>query len=209
MSLDLGEVGFHTMSKGQGLPHTSDFTFRKHQTHVYDHMDEFFIDNLPLAHDIINQFYNKFHPNRVSRCGRYKDLFVSIDGSYDKRGFHGTHCCMFVYDVYTGIAVDFQNLEKCFGLGRNSACSKIQTYKKPGGGEEERPLCDTPGTICPDGKHHGSSGSMEAECAKILFERSTNYKYRYTTYVSDGDNKTYEKIKNSYGLVAWKNYNNS
>ena len=36
----------------------------------------------------------------------------------------------------------------------------------------------------------------------FLFARSTEHGYRYTIYVSEGDNKTYEKIKDTYVNVV-------
>ena len=45
----------------------------------------------------------------------------------------------------------------------------------------------------------GSSGMMEVEGAKVLWLRSTAEKLRYTTILSDGDCKTYNKLCKPYG----------
>ena len=43
--------------------------------------------------------------------------------------------------------------------------------------------------------HEGSSGSMEAEATKTIFERSVNdHKLRYTRFIGDGDTNTYKKV---------------
>ncbi|KAJ4433906.1 hypothetical protein ANN_16219 [Periplaneta americana] len=41
----------------------------------------------------------------------------------------------------------------------------------------------------------GTSGAMEAAIAKILWQRSLQYGFRYTTLLSDGDAKTHKYLK--------------
>ncbi|XP_013082132.2 uncharacterized protein LOC106067494 [Biomphalaria glabrata] len=43
--------------------------------------------------------------------------------------------------------------------------------------------------------HSGSSGLMEVNVAKVMWLRSQNLGFRYTTFVSDGDYKTYKELQ--------------
>ena len=51
--------------------------------------------------------------------------------------------------------------------------------------------------------HTGSSGKMESDGAKKIWERSVEkHDVMYTTMVGDGDSSTYETIKNSYDDIT-------
>ena len=56
---------------------------------------------------------------------------VSVDGSYDNRGYHATHGISFIYEAFTGIAFDCNNLEKCFGTKEdNKECKKVKRHEE-------------------------------------------------------------------------------
>ena len=48
---------------------------------------------------------------------------------------------------------------------------------------------------CIYGLYHGSAGSMEIHNALILFKRSTQWGFRYTNFISDGDSKVYPELR--------------
>merc|ERR1711895_279617 len=77
-------------------------------------------------------------------------------------------------DVYTGRAIDADVNAKCI----HKDC-KDQ---------------DKNGSPCPRGRFHGSSSDMERHNALILFRRSKDIGFRYTTYVMDGDCKIVDEL---------------
>ena len=106
------------------------------------------------------------------------DVAVSFDGTWHHRGFKSSHGVGVVMSVDTGEVLDVEVLSKdC------SVCSKNvnadDSWKKSHfeSGECEK-NCDGPST------------SMEIAAAKILWLRSKKKGLRYTTVLSDGDNKT-------------------
>ena len=83
----------------------------------------------------------------------------------------------FIFEVITGRLLDFEYTEKCFD------CKLSDKFSDNGN--------------CPNNKFHGSSGNMEVYNAMILFKRSEQWGFRYTTIVSDGDNKVYPKLRDA------------
>ena len=102
------------------------------------------------------------------------DMFVTVDGSYQRRGHESTFCITFINCVWTGRPIDFEVCLKCF---------KCQT-------------CERSDTICPKGLYHGPSGSMEVANALKLFKRSVDrFGLRYLHYVADGDAKILKHLQ--------------
>ena len=75
----------------------------------------------------------------------------------------------FVVEILTGRTLDYNYIEKCFSC-------------------EDSHLNTAYDNKCPKKLFHGSAGSMEVYNAIILFERSKQFGFRYSTYIADGDN---------------------
>lgn len=131
------------------------------------------------------------HDTLKSRDGNdsaVKDIYVSCDGSWSKRGFTANYGFVSVIDVSTGYCVDSVVLSKwcktCFGISDGQVpdheCTK---------------------------NFHGSSPAMEVEGWKMLWGRSVaKCKFRYTQVVSDGDSKDITAVQalDPYGVPIEK-----
>ena len=120
------------------------------------------------------------------------NIGVSYDGSWHKRG-HSSHTGIgVVIDLLTGLPIDFEVL--------SNFCIKCQ-FAPPKSGENYKDWEENHAKNCMK-NYDGSANSMEMECAQRIWQRSeTKFKFRYTTLLSDGDSKTYDRLvkTNIYG----------
>ncbi|GFX36388.1 uncharacterized protein TNCV_4933011 [Trichonephila clavipes] len=122
------------------------------------------------------------------------DISVSFDGSWLTRGHTSLIGIACIIDILTGYVIDFEVMYKVWRncsvakreLGESSAEYDIWL-------EGHRKDCDI--------NHSGSSTSMEMEAALIIWERSQEMGFLYSTLLSDGDCKTFNYLteKNVYG----------
>ena len=118
------------------------------------------------------------------------DVIVSFDGTWHKRGHTSNHGVGIVISVETGEVLDRVVLSKIC-----QECSARKGWDKEGDKYKEWKA----GHKC-DGGHDGSSGSMEAAAAKILWSRSVaKYKLRYKYMLSDGDSSSFKSVEEIYG----------
>ena len=125
--------------------------------------------------------------NRDGNEDEVKNLKVSCDGSWSKRGFTSLYGFVSVIESTTGYCVDFVVLSKHCRVCENS--------------DENQP---TPEHDCTK-NYDGSSPAMETEGWKQLWSRSIEKcKFRYVQVVSDGDSKGFSAVKelDPYGGVA-------
>lgn len=115
------------------------------------------------------------------------DIGVSFDGTWHKRGHSSLYCIGCIIDILTGLVIDFTVISKychqctktAADLGKESA-EFFVWYKS----HKDSSACEK--------NYEGSSGSMEAFAAEILWRRSVkNCNMRYTAMLSDGDSKTF------------------
>ncbi|GFT25530.1 uncharacterized protein TNCV_3174051 [Trichonephila clavipes] len=122
------------------------------------------------------------------------DISVSYDGSWLIRGHTSLIDIACVIDILTGYVIDFEVMCK---VCRNCSVAKRELGESSAEYdiwfEGHRKDCDV--------NHYGSSTSMEMEAALILWERSQEMGFRYSTLLSDGDCKTFNYLteKNVYG----------
>ncbi|GFX80476.1 uncharacterized protein TNCV_2529841 [Trichonephila clavipes] len=122
------------------------------------------------------------------------DISVSFDGSWLTRGHTSLIGIACVIDILTGYVIDFEVMCK---VCRNCSVAKRELGESSAEYdiwfEGHRKDCDV--------NHYGSSTSMEMEAALILWERSQEIGFRYSTLLSDGDCKTFNYLteKNVYG----------
>ena len=127
------------------------------------------------------------------------DIFsvaISIDGTWQKRGYSSLLGVVFVISIETGEVLDFEVCSKvCFECRSHSLWDKnSQRYKT--WFQSHSDSCSV--------NHHQSSEAMEKEAATLMFMRSIEkHNLKYTTYVGDGDSSSYgvvsEALSKEYG----------
>ncbi|GFX06182.1 uncharacterized protein TNCV_642281 [Trichonephila clavipes] len=110
----------------------------------------------------------------IVNCG------VSVDGTWQRRGFSSLNGCVSAISVNTGKIIDFETLSQF--------CRKCNSKTKQ---QNVKLQCN---------HHKGSSSSMEPVGAYRIFERSEDHRMlRYTDYYGDGDSKAFDAVKDIYG----------
>ncbi|RXG57751.1 Dehydrogenase/reductase SDR family member 11 [Armadillidium vulgare] len=149
---------------------------------------------------VVHKYYEKYFPNSVNESGRAM-IVVCFDGSWKTRGHHSHIGIGFVVDSETNLIVDFHILcnfcQMCALYKKKLNGSKFDEWVKQ---HKEKNECDQ------NFSAELSSGSMEPEIARILWERSKNSNLWYTTMVTDGDSKAHTKVKeiSPYGDIIVK-----
>ncbi|GFT23694.1 uncharacterized protein TNCV_3511591 [Trichonephila clavipes] len=115
------------------------------------------------------------------------DISVSFDGSWLTRGHTSLIGIACVIDILTGYVIDFEVMCK---VCRNCSVAK----RKLGESSAEYDIWYECHRKDCDVNHSGSSTSMEMEAALILWERSREMGFRYSTLLSDGDCKTFNYL---------------
>ncbi|GFU51542.1 uncharacterized protein TNCV_81781 [Trichonephila clavipes] len=105
----------------------------------------------------------------ISCCG------VSLDGTWQKRGYSSRNGCVSCISIDTGKILDIEIMSHFCRI-----CSK--KAKVPDAASNAHVCCI----------HMGSASSMETVGAYRIFERPENHrKLQYTDYYGDGDSKVY------------------
>ena len=124
------------------------------------------------------------------------DLNVSVDGTWQTRGFSSLNGVVTLMSSINGKCLDTDILSK--------KCRACQYWtKKKGTPEYERWKNEHSCTI----NHRTSSGAMEVTGAINMFQRSVDlHKLKYTGYIGDGDSKAYQNVSQArpYGDVEIK-----
>lgn len=144
-------------------------SYRHHCDIIYNEMNKYFVKTNAAAHKAVFDYYTDHHDNQPDADG-ILNIEVSFDGTWMTRG-HKSHVGVgFVIEVHTGIVIDFEVL--CNYCRTCSISSKTRKHK------------------CMK-NYEGKSGAMEAEEAVRLWKRSEDLKFRYVTFVGDGDSNAY------------------
>lgn len=118
------------------------------------------------------------------------DIGVSVDGTWQRRGYSSLN------GVVTAISVDTGKIVDCEPMTRFCNSCAINEKRKtidPVAYESWK------ASHCCKINHRGSAGSMEAEGAKHIFSRSIkNRNLRYTQFYGDGDSKSHATVKYIY-----------
>ena len=115
-----------------------------------------------------------------------KNVTVTCDGTWAKRGFTSLHGVVVIISLTTGQVIDYKCLSK--------SCEGCKSWKSRKGTDEYKKWVEKHTDVCKI-NFEGSSGAMECEGALRMFRRSIlQYKLRYTSIISDGDSKTHTAI---------------
>lgn len=167
----------------------SNNTYYKHLSTVVEEAGKLKHDVLSKSREIVHETHTQLNAQSDTDI---VDIMASYDGTYHKRGFTSLYGLGFVFDVITGLIVDYEVMSKychqcvCsenfFGSDTPDFDIWFQHHKNSG--------------EC--GKNYsGSSVSMEVAAADILWRRSVeDCKMRYLTLLSDGDAKTFRHLSN-------------
>ncbi|XP_069178518.1 uncharacterized protein [Procambarus clarkii] len=135
-------------------------------------------------HIIFNHYREQFDRHSV---GGILDIDVSFDGSWHTRGHHSQIGCAFVVEIFTGLVVDYNCFcKKCKMLLNRKQQGKVTQTEFDNKMREHVPDCDR--------NYNGTAKNMEADAAVLMWGRSEELKFRYTTLVSDGDSSAFNKI---------------
>ncbi|GFU28497.1 uncharacterized protein TNCV_1410341 [Trichonephila clavipes] len=111
--------------------------------------------------------------NSFTKCG------ISIDGTWQRRGYSSLNGCVSAISVDTGKILDIEVMTQYCHI-----CAK-------GNSQSSKHVCSN---------YKGSAGNMEVVGAYRIFERSNLRDVQYNEYYGDGDSKGYESVKNFYGI---------
>ncbi|GFX34559.1 uncharacterized protein TNCV_3657971 [Trichonephila clavipes] len=132
------------------------------------------------------------HPtkNKIVECG------ISVDGTWQRRGYSSMNGCVAALSVDTGKVVDIEIMSSYC-----PTCRKIS--KIPRSIESETIAADH---VC-HSNFQGSALKMEAVGATRIFQRSIVKRgLKYAHYYGDGDSKGFISVKDTYGKDSITKY---
>lgn len=141
----------------------------------------------------------KEHPalTEIDKNGRkLAQVAVTVDGTWQKRGYSSKNGAVFIISVRTGEVLDFEVL--------SMVCHQCQAHgTEDFNSEKYKQWKETHKPVCPI-NHSGSSGDMETKGAIRLFLRSiSKHNLKYTIMVGDGDTgcfgSVHAALKKEYG----------
>ncbi|GFU28542.1 uncharacterized protein TNCV_467651 [Trichonephila clavipes] len=110
---------------------------------------------------------------------------VSMDGTWQKRGYSSHSGCVSCISIDIGKILDIEIMSHFCRISSKKA-------KVPDAASNAHVCCN----------HIGSASNIETVVVYRIFERSENHrKLQYTDYYGDGDSKVYEFVKNMYALI--------
>lgn len=115
-----------------------------------------------------------------------REVYVSGDGSWRKKGFTSLQGVATVIGNRTGQVVDFE--------AKQSYCKECELWERKCGTEEYFDWIDSHIEKC-QANHEGSSGKMEVDAIVEIFKRSKEkHGVLYKYYIGDGDCKTFKEV---------------
>ncbi|GFT86588.1 CCHC-type domain-containing protein, partial [Trichonephila clavipes] len=150
-----------------GLPFLSKLAFRNQERKLLKATELVAQENINAALSEIKG------SNSFTKCG------ISIDGTWQRRGYSSLNGCVSAISVDTGKILDIEVMTQYCHI-----CAK-------GNSQSSKHVCSN---------YKGSAGNMEVVGAYRIFERSNVRNVQYNEYYGDGDSKGYESVKNFYGI---------
>ena len=124
------------------------------------------------------------------------DVAVSVDGTWQQRGFSSNNGVVAALSVDTGKVIDVEAMSKTC-----KACCMREHLKDS---NPEAYAAWRNSHIC-NFNYKGSAPGMEPEGAKRIFSRSIeNQNLRYSEFLGDGDSKSYVNVKEIYDGIKMK-----
>lgn len=128
--------------------------------------------------------------SRLRKNKSVADVGVSVDGTWQRKGFSST------LGVITAISVDIGKVLDVAILSKScKGCTKMKKVVKSNPKLYERWKLTHRCNL----NHKGSSPAMEQAGAKLIFERSiAKHNLCYTSFYGDGDSKAYPAVIDTY-----------
>lgn len=126
------------------------------------------------------------------------NLTVSGDGTWSKRGFSSLFGVTTLVGKYTNKIID--------SVVKSSYCKLCEVWEKKLEDDDYEEWKENHKDSC-EANHEGSSGKMEVDGIKEMFQRSiATYNVKYIHYIGDGDSKTFKGILdlNPYDIEVTK-----
>ena len=119
------------------------------------------------------------------------DVGVSIDGTWQKRGFSSHNGVVTAISIDTGKVLDCEIMCQCC-----KGCTKMQSFRKTNPNHFEIWRASHKCSL----NYQGSAPNMEKIGAVKIFERSIEkYSLRYTDFYGEGDSKSFSAVEKVYG----------
>ena len=121
------------------------------------------------------------------------DIGVSVDGTWQRRGFSSLNGVLVAVSIDSGKIVDIEPMSRyCRECSVNNRLLQDKPDELAAWKINHRQFCKL--------NHDGSAPSMEIEGAKRIFSRSLEtYNVQYTGFYGDGDSKAFTEVKDMYG----------
>ena len=180
----LGREGLSVICEIMNLPQpVSDSNFQDRNQAIQDATIKCVNSNMQeAANELRKKIMDK---NPEMNEDSIKDITVSFDGTWSKRGFTANFGIGFVIAAETGKVIDFVTLSKACEICKqgNKLQKDKQKYEQWKREHEASGKCQKNFT--------GSSSAMEKQAAKMLWSRSIEkHKFRYTWCVTETANLT-------------------
>ncbi|GFT20922.1 CCHC-type domain-containing protein [Trichonephila clavipes] len=151
-----------------GLPFLSKLAFRKKERKLLKATERVAQENINAALSEIKG------SNSFTKCG------ISIDGTWQRRGYSSLNGCVSAISVDTGKILDIEVMTQYCHI-----CAK-------GNSQSSKHVCSN---------YKGSAGNMEVVGAYRIFERSNVRNVQYNEYYGDGDSKDMNLLKTFMELI--------
>lgn len=144
--------------------------------------------SVDLAEKLMNEAAQRLRDVDVdTNSTTVKDVAVSVDGTWQKRGHNSKIGVVFIIAMQTGEILDYEIKSLYCHLCKHNKASKSKKDFESWY-ENHKQHCHI--------NHEGSSGSIERDAAIEMFLRSIDKRsLRYTQYIGDGDSSSFACVK--------------
>ena len=188
MDMGVGHAGLIKLCRFLDMKPLTQTSYTKH-THAICEANKIVVTRmLDDAATVVRRVYRDIDPS-IGHDDTI-DLTVSYDGSWMTRGYKSEYGIGCVVEVITGLVLDLQVM--------SLYCQRCAYASTRHGGRHTAAFKDWYLTHEPEcnKNYEGASGGMEVKAAELLWTRSTNRNFRYTTILSDGDARTVTRLTN-------------
>lgn len=186
MDMGVGHAGLVKLCRFLDMKPLTHTSFTKHTHAICDANKVVVTRMLDDAASVVRRVYRDID----SSIGEDDviDLTVSYDGSWMTRGHKSHYGIGCVVEVITGLVIDLQVM--------SLYCQRCAYASTRHGGMNTAMFKDWFTTHEPEcnRNYEGASGGMEVKAAELLWTRSTNRNFRYTTMLADGDARTFNHL---------------
>ena len=120
------------------------------------------------------------------------DIKVSVDGTWQRRGFSSLNGVLAAVSVWTGKVIDIEIMSRhCKSCVANESLKIVNPVEYDVWKNSHNKYCHL--------NYVGSAPGMEATGARNICSRSElNYGLRYSGFIGDGDSKAFTEVENIY-----------